>query len=122
LSTLRPDSLSEAATRHASAADCAAESIPDPARLAHALEAIPGVVGHGAFRRGTREFLREALQAAGFIKLLFGLGRCVAERPLHVGRDQLLPAGDRKRHKSLQAHDNPAIREPGRRQGLGISY
>src|SRR6185295_4846168 len=27
--------------------------------------------GYGAFRRGTREFLREALQAAGFIKLLF---------------------------------------------------
>jgi ribose 5-phosphate isomerase A len=30
-------------------ADCAAESIPDPERLAHALEAIPGVVGHGLF-------------------------------------------------------------------------
>jgi len=30
-------------------ADCAAESIPDPQRLAHALEAIPGVAGHGLF-------------------------------------------------------------------------
>lgn len=30
-------------------ADCAAETIPDPERLAHLLEAIPGVVGHGLF-------------------------------------------------------------------------
>ena len=30
-------------------ADCAAESIPDPERLARSLEAIPGVVGHGLF-------------------------------------------------------------------------
>jgi ribose 5-phosphate isomerase A len=30
-------------------ADCSAESIPDPERLARALEAIPGVVGHGLF-------------------------------------------------------------------------
>jgi ribose 5-phosphate isomerase A len=30
-------------------ADCAAETIPDPERLAHALDAIPGVVGHGLF-------------------------------------------------------------------------
>jgi ribose 5-phosphate isomerase A len=30
-------------------ADCAAETIPDPERLAHMLEAIPGVVGHGLF-------------------------------------------------------------------------
>jgi ribose 5-phosphate isomerase A len=30
-------------------ADCAAETIPDPERLAHALEGIPGVVGHGLF-------------------------------------------------------------------------
>jgi ribose 5-phosphate isomerase A len=30
-------------------ADCSAETIPDPERLAHALDAIPGVVGHGLF-------------------------------------------------------------------------
>lgn len=30
-------------------ADCAAETIPDPERLARSLEAIPGVVGHGLF-------------------------------------------------------------------------
>jgi len=30
-------------------ADCAAETIPDPERLAHLLEGIPGVVGHGLF-------------------------------------------------------------------------
>jgi ribose 5-phosphate isomerase A len=30
-------------------ADCAAESIPDPERLARMLEAIPGVVDHGLF-------------------------------------------------------------------------
>ncbi len=30
-------------------ADCSAESIPDPERLAHALEQIPGVVDHGLF-------------------------------------------------------------------------
>jgi ribose 5-phosphate isomerase A len=30
-------------------ADCSAETIPDPERLAHALEAIPGVVDHGLF-------------------------------------------------------------------------
>jgi ribose 5-phosphate isomerase A len=30
-------------------ADCAADSIPDPERLARMLEAIPGVVDHGLF-------------------------------------------------------------------------
>ncbi len=30
-------------------ADCSAETIPDPERLARALEAIPGVVDHGLF-------------------------------------------------------------------------
>ena len=30
-------------------ADCSAESIPDPERLARALEQIPGVVDHGLF-------------------------------------------------------------------------
>ena len=30
-------------------ADCAAESIPDPERLAHMLQEIPGVVDHGLF-------------------------------------------------------------------------
>lgn len=30
-------------------ADCTAETIPDPERLAYALQGVPGVVGHGLF-------------------------------------------------------------------------